>query len=116
MNFGNIWNDIKMAMGKPVSISNVRSGRTFGKNEGSYVGGSVDIGDTSKQTGGTYVSNAVNSTAIQSIDFDPKANEAQIQYTGGTKKYTFPMTKTEFKAFQAAPSKGRWVAYEARRY
>lgn len=58
-----------------------------------------------------------DSSAIKSITFDPKNNEADIVYTGpNNKAYTFPMTRAEFNDFKDADSKGQWVAYQARRY
>lgn len=112
MDFGrNIWNSIKTAMGKPVTISNVRSGRTFTKgSDGSFIGGQTLIGDeTANNPDSKYVENAVNSTAVQSVEWDPKAENAKVTFVGGKKQYDYPCTKQEFKDFQNAPSKGRWI-------
>ena len=112
MDFGkNIWNNIKMAMGQPIKMDNVRSGRTFTRGaNGSFIGGETLIGDESKSNPGSkYVDSAVNSTAVQSVEWDPKSENAKVMFVGGDKQYDYPMTKQEFKDFQNAPSKGRWI-------
>lgn len=114
---GAFWNNIKLAMRAPVKLDNVKSGRTFTKGEsGLYADGDIRIGSDLQKKGDKYIDNAVPSSAIKSIDYDPKTQNAKIQYTSGDKQYDFPMTVNEFKDFENAPSKGRWVAYTARRY
>lgn len=115
MNFWkNIQQNVKLAMNQPVTVDRLRSGRTFSKgNDGTYMSGDIEVGKTAN---GKYVNNAVNSTAIKSVEFDPKTENAKVVYQGGPKKYDFPMTKEEFKNMQNSPSKGRWFYYNARRY
>ena len=56
-----------------------------------------------------------DSSAIQSVRFDPNTNNAKVRYTGGSKEYDFPMTQDEFDEMKWSGSKGQWVA-QARRY
>ena len=57
-----------------------------------------------------------DSSAIQSVRFDPNTNNAKVRYTGGSKEYDFPMTQDEFDEMKWSGSKGQWMAYQARRY
>lgn len=57
-----------------------------------------------------------DSSAIDSVEYHPERQEAEITYVCGGKAYTFPMDDKEFTDFQNAPSKGQWVYYNARRY
>ena len=57
-----------------------------------------------------------DSSAIESVKFDPSTNNAKVVYTGGGKEYDFPMTQQEFDKLKWSGSKGQWMAYKARRY
>lgn len=112
----NFWNTVKMAMRMPVQENNIKSGRTFVKNGQYGYGGPTDatsgdirIGKDIQAETDRYIDNAVPSTAVQSIDYDPKAQNAEVTFVGGKKSYSYPMTKEEFKSFMNADSKGRWI-------
>lgn len=95
---------LRTEKGKNTYITSPTSYRTITNN------GDEEIGLTSGEA------KEVASTAIKDIEYDPSSENAKIRYVGGDKQYDFPMTPDEYKAFLTAPSKGRWVAYDARRY
>ena len=54
----------------------------------------------------------ISSTAVQSVDYNPKTKDLDIQYVGGEKKYRFPDVPKEVVAeFLESPSKGKYLAY-----
>lgn len=73
--------------------------------------------DGSKSAVGTIQRYDPISTAIEDIVYDPSRQEARVVYKNGNgKDYVFPMTDEEYKAMKASDSKGKWFAYNARRY
>ena len=116
------WNNIKATMRQPVKLDNIHSGRTFVKN-GIYgyggpteeTSGDIRIGNDVQAKSDKYIEDAVPSTAIQSIEWDPKTENAKVQFRGGNKNYDYPMTREELDSFLTADSKGRWIN-QARTY
>ena len=49
------------------------------------------------------------STAVQSVEYDPKTNTAWLTFVGGKKAYAYDVTPQELEQFARAGSKGRWV-------
>ena len=61
--------------------------------------------------------NDFSSSAIYSVDFRPGRGEAMVRYNSNpNKSYTFPMNGSEFEELNNAPSKGKFMYYNARRY
>ena len=74
-------------------------------------------GKSSKQELGTIQRYDPDSTAIEDVIYDSQRGEARVVYKNGNgKDYVFPMTDEEYKAMKASGSKGKWFAYNARRY
>ena len=48
------------------------------------------------------------STAVQSVEYDPKTNTAWLTFVGGKKAYAYDVTPQELEQFARAGSKGRW--------
>ena len=96
-----------------VLVYNPLSQRTFFKNPetDSYIDGKIEIGDEKTSDKEKVVS--VQSTAIQSIKYDPKKQRAYVVFKNGNgTEYTYKVSPEEFDDFLNAASKGRWVAKE----
>ena len=94
-----------------VLVYNPLSQRTFFKNPetDSYIDGKIEIGDEKTSDKEKVVS--VQSTAIQSIKYDPKKQRAYVVFKNGNgTEYTYKVSPEEFDDFLNAASKGRWVA------
>lgn len=98
---------------KTVLVYNPLSQRTFFKNPetDSYIDGKIEIGDEKTSDKEKVVS--VQSTAIQSIKYDPKKQRAYVVFKNGNgTEYTYKVSPEEFDDFLNAASKGRHVAKE----
>lgn len=96
-----------------VLVYNPLSQRTFFKNPetDSYIDGKIEVGDEKTSDKEKVVS--VQSTAIQSIKYDPKKQRAYVVFKNGNgTEYTYKVSPEEFDDFLNAASKGRWVAKE----
>lgn len=96
-----------------VLVYNPLSQRTFFKNPetDSYIDGKIEVGDEKTSDKEKVVS--VQSTAIQSIKYDPKKQRAYVIFKNGNgTEYTYKVAPEEFDDFLNAASKGRWVAKE----
>lgn len=96
-----------------VLVYNPLSQRTFFKNPetDSYIDGKIEVGDEKTSDKEKVVS--VQSTAIQSIKYDPKKQRAYVIFKNGNgTEYTYKVSPEEFDDFLNAASKGRWVARE----
>lgn len=96
-----------------VLVYNPLSQRTFFKNPetDSYIDGKIEIGDEKTSDKEKVVS--VQSTAIQSIKYDPKKQRAYVVFKNGNgTEYTYKVSPEEFDDFLNAASKGRHVAKE----
>lgn len=96
-----------------VLVYNPLSQRTFFKNPetDSYIDGKIEVGDEKTSDKEKVVS--VQSTAIQSIKYDPKKQRAYVIFKNGNgTEYTYKVSPEEFDDFLNAASKGRWVAKE----
>ena len=94
-----------------VLVYNPLSQRTFFKNPetDSYIDGKIEVGDEKTSDKEKVVS--VQSTAIQSIKYDPKKQRAYVVFKNGNgTEYTYKVSPEEFDDFLNAASKGRWVA------
>lgn len=94
-----------------VLVYNPLSQRTFFKNPetDSYIDGKIEIGDEKTSDKEKVVS--VQSTAIQSIKYDPKKQRAYVVFKNGNgTEYTYKVSPEEFDDFLNAASKGRHVA------
>lgn len=59
-----------------------------------------------------YKETSVDSTAVRSIDYNPKNGNLDIQYTSGSKKYRYPNVPPEVVTeFLDSPSKGKYLYY-----
>lgn len=96
-----------------VLVYNPLSQRTFFKNPetDSYIGGKIEVGD--EKTSDKEKVLSVQSTAIQSIKYDPKKQRAYVIFKNGNgTEYTYKVSPEEFDDFLNAASKGRHVAKE----
>lgn len=94
-----------------VLVYNPLSQRTFFKNPetDSYIDGKIEVGDEKTSDKEKVVS--VQSTAIQSIKYDPKKQRAYVVFKNGNgTEYTYKVSPEEFDDFLNAASKGRHVA------
>ena len=94
-----------------VLVYNPLSQRTFFKNPetDSYIDGKIEIGDEKTSDKEKVVS--VQSTAIQSIKYDPKKQRAYVVFKNGNgTEYTYKVSPEEFDDFLNAASKGRHIA------
>lgn len=94
-----------------VLVYNPLSQRTFFKNPetDSYIDGKIEVGDEKTSDEEKVVS--VQSTAIQSIKYDPKKQRAYVVFKNGNgTEYTYKVSPEEFDDFLNAASKGRHVA------
>lgn len=94
-----------------VLVYNPLSQRTFFKNPetDSYIDGKIEVGDEKTSDKEKVV--RVQSTAIQSIKYDPKKQRAYVVFKNGNgTEYTYKVSPEEFDDFLNAASKGRWVA------
>lgn len=52
----------------------------------------------------------VDSSAVESIQYDPKKKNLDVKFVNGTKEYRYPnVPKEVYHAFESAPSKGAFV-------
>ena len=96
-----------ISKGKTVSISAPQSSRFSFDSKG--------IADlrTGKKDADDFKETAVSSTAVRSIDYNPKNGNLDIQYTSGSKKYRYPNVPPEVVTeFLDSPSKGKYLYYE----
>lgn len=96
---------------KTVLVYNPLSQRTFFKNPetDSYIDGKIEVGDEKTSDKEKVVS--VQSTAIQSIKYDPKKQRAYVVFKNGNgTEYTYKVSPEEFDDFLNAASKGRHIA------
>ena len=94
-----------------VLVYNPLSQRTFFKNPetDSYIDGKIEVGDEKTSDKEKVVS--VQSTAIQSIKYDPKKQRAYVIFKNGNgTEYTYKVSPEEFDDFLNAASKGRHIA------
>lgn len=56
-----------------------------------------------------------DSSAIQSIKWDPNTQNAKVVWTGSSKEYDYPMTEQEFNNAKWSGSKGQYMN-QARTY
>lgn len=57
-----------------------------------------------------------DSTAIDSIEWDPKTEHAKVRYKNNPKEYTFIVSKEEWKQVKKAPSVGQVVEHVWKRF
>ena len=98
-----------ISKGKTVSISAPQSSRFSFDSKG--------IADlrTGKKDADDFKETAVSSTAVRSIDYNPKNGNLDIQYTSGSKKYRYPNVPPEVVTeFLDSPSKGKYLYYVIR--
>ena len=96
-----------ISKGKTVNISAPQSSRFSFDSKG--------IADlrTGKKDADDFKETAVSSTAVESIDYNPKNGNLDIQYTSGNKKYRYPNVPPEVVTeFLDSPSKGKYLYYE----
>lgn len=96
-----------ISKGRAVSISGPQSSRFSFDSKG--------IADlrTGKKGADDFKETSVSSTAVRSIDYNPKTGNLDIQYTSGSKKYRYPNVPPEVVTeFLDSPSKGKYLYYE----
>lgn len=102
-----------VAKGRKISVSSPQSSRWSVDQQGL-----MDLRSKAEQKEQPDVEaplkeTSVASTAVKSIDYNPKTRNLDIQYTTGPKKYRFPNVPPEaVTEFLEAPSKGKWLYYE----
>lgn len=115
MSFLSVWNNIK---------NNIKLGlgqsATYGGNKNNQLmsyrtlkhyskGGNVfDIGRTDDESN-TIKQVRVPSTCVESVTYNPKKENLEVNFVNGKHPYDYPATKKEFKDFINADSKGRAV-------
>lgn len=98
-----------ISKGRTVNVSAPQSSR--------YSFDSKGIADlaSGKKTADDYKETSVDSTAVKTIDYNPKNGNLDIQYTSGNKKYRFPNVPPEVVTeFLDSPSKGKYLYYVIR--
>lgn len=96
-----------ISKGRAISVSAPQSSR--------YSFDSKGIADlaSGKKDADDFKETAVSSTAVRSIDYNPKNGNLDIQYTSGSKKYRYPNVPPEVVTeFLDSPSKGKYLYYE----
>ena len=59
----------------------------------------------------------VDSSAVESIQYDPKKENLDVTFVGGGKSYRYPKVPKEvYHAFESAPSKGAFVNTVLQKY
>ena len=112
---------------KTVEVGKLISKRLLSPNEGSYIGGKLEIEDKpfTKEDRDNYAKKRAKqiknkepvevqlpSTAIESARFDEDENKIFITYVGDSgKEYVFKGNKKDWLNFMNAGSKGRYVQY-----
>lgn len=98
-----------ISKGRTVNITAPQSSR--------YSFDSKGIADltSGKKTADDYKETSVASTAVRTIDYNPKNGNLDIQYTSGNKKYRYPNVPPEVVTeFLDSPSKGKYLYYVIR--
>lgn len=98
-----------ISKGRTVNISAPQSSR--------YSFDSEDIADlaSGKKTADDYEETSVDSTAVETIGYNPKNGNLDIQYTSGSTKYRYPNVPPEVVTeFLDSPSKGKYLYYVIR--
>ena len=96
-----------ISKGRAINVSAPQSSRFSFDSEG--------IADlrTGKKDADDFKETSVSSTAVRSIDYNPKNGNLDIQYTSGSKKYRYPNVPPEVVTeFLDSPSKGKYLYYE----
>ena len=109
-----------------VDVATLISKRVLNPNNGSYIGGKLEIDDNpfTKEDRDNYAKKRADqirnkepvevqlpSTAIANARFDEDEGAIYITYVGGDKEYVFTGDKKTWLNFMNAGSKGRYVQY-----
>lgn len=98
-----------ISKGRTVNISAPQSSRYSFDSEGI-----ADLA-SGKKTADDYKETSVDSTAVETIGYNPKNGNLDIQYTSGNKKYRYPNVPPEVVTeFLDSPSKGKYLYYVIR--
>ena len=98
-----------ISKGRTVNISAPQSSRYSFDSEGI-----ADLA-SGKKTANDYKETSVDSTAVETIGYNPKNGNLDIQYTSGNKKYRYPNVPPEVVTeFLDSPSKGKYLYYVIR--
>ena len=74
---------------------------------------SLRYGDDDSMEGAKEEAHGVDSTAVNSVAYDPKTEEMSIQFTNNPTEYDFVnVPKDKFKDFMKSSSKGRYTLSE----
>lgn len=92
--------------GKIVKVGDVKSSRWQKRGNDTYYGPLEDIDYENS------IERSVDSSAIDSIEYDPKTEDLKVRFRGGSVWYTYPNVPADVVTeFMDAPSKGRYLAY-----
>lgn len=97
--------------GKTIQLNKPQSQRYNGMTMGQYQKQPAP-GDREK-----VETHTTDSSAVQSIEYDPKKGNLDVTFVGGDKEYRYPEVPKEVaESFMRAPSKGQFVDEVLSRY
>ena len=105
-----------ISKGRTVNITAPQSSRySFDDSEGVFDSKGVADLVSGKKDADDFKETSVDSTAVETIGYNPKNGNLDIQYTSGNKKYRYPNVPPEVVTeFLDSPSKGKYLYYVIR--
>ena len=105
-----------ISKGRTVNITAPQSSRySFDDSEDVFDSKGVADLVSGKKDADDFKETSVDSTAVESIGYNPKNGNLDIQYTSGNKKYRYPNVPPEVVTeFLDSPSKGKYLYYVIR--
>ena len=104
-----------ISKGRTVNISAPQSSRYSFDSEGVFDSKGVADLDSRKKDADDFKEISVDSTAVETIGYNPKNGNLDIQYTSGNTKYRYPNVPPEVVTeFLDSPSKGKYLYYVIR--
>ena len=105
-----------ISKGRTVNITAPQSSRySFDDSEDVFDSKGVADLVSGKKDADDFKEVSVDSTAVETIGYNPKNGNLDIQYTSGNKKYRYPNVPPEVVTeFLDSPSKGKYLYYVIR--